>query len=225
DRPVQEAIAAVGEHVEYGKAASIMDVGYVFLLLFIFWFVIFGYISRRLEHEADIFAFEKVGGEPFATAIERITRASGGIKFLSTWRHYSVTKRAKAAREWDLGNRQSVSKFTGIVLVVIVLSGVLFFLLHLKRDLTRSESDVIALRAGYRESRNDIKGAEEIIRQAIDSFPKESKYHYLLGLILLKKGENDDALDAWERALSLSPDEEKYQNDVNWLRKHYGKGD
>jgi Flp pilus assembly protein TadD len=85
-------------------------------------------------------------------------------------------------------------------------------------DLSRPESEILAIRAGYRESKNDLEGAEKLLRRAVQISPEEAKYHYYLGLILLRNGEREDALASFEAALALAPQEEKYRKKVRELR-------
>jgi Zn-dependent protease with chaperone function len=216
EQPVASLISSLQENIS--KTFSLFYIAYAFGLLFLFWFAIFGYVSRRLERYADIFALEKVGGEPFATALEKITQASGGAKFLSTWRHFSAEKRAQFARAWEEGKRERQKSFLPVFLALLLGSGIVLFLLRTTMDLSRPESEILVSRAEYRESKKDINGAEELLRKAIQISPGEAKYYYYLGLILLRKGERDGALAAFERALALAPEEKKYRDRVHQLR-------
>jgi Zn-dependent protease with chaperone function len=214
EQPVQNLISFLQEHLS--KSFSLLYIAYAFGLLILFWFVIFGYVSRRLEQSADAFAVERVGSEPFATALERIVEVSEGGKFLSTWRHFSAAKRAQFAREAP--GKQKGSRVLIILLALLFGSGILFFLLSAKMDLSRPESEILAIRAGYRENKKDLEGAEKLLRKAVQISPGEAKYHYYLGLVLLNKGEREDALEAFEAALALAPQEEKYRKKVREFR-------
>jgi Zn-dependent protease with chaperone function len=217
EEPAGSLLSSLQENIS--ETFSLLYTAYTFGLLFLFWFVIFGYVSRRLEHSADIFALERVGGEPFATALERITQASGGARFLSTWRHFSAEKRAQFARAWEAGKREKESRSLALFLALLLGGGIILFLVRTGMDLSRPESETLALRAEYRYNRKDLTGAEELLRKAIQISPVEAKYHYHLGLILLREGEKERALTEFETALALAPGEKKYREIVRELRE------
>jgi Zn-dependent protease with chaperone function len=56
------------------------------------WFLGFGFLSRRAELDADLFALEVLGRpEPLVQALERV--AGGGGRWSGGWRHFSVANR------------------------------------------------------------------------------------------------------------------------------------
>jgi STE24 endopeptidase len=72
------------------------------IVVLLVWFgVVFGWISRRFEQEADVHGIETLGpavaepGEqhPFARALERIAAEAGGIREVTGWRHFSIADR------------------------------------------------------------------------------------------------------------------------------------
>jgi len=63
----------------------------------VYWGLIFGFISRRMEQEADLFALSSTG-EPtaFMTALEKLVAMSPGgadRRSISSWRHFSIARR------------------------------------------------------------------------------------------------------------------------------------
>ena len=62
----------------------------------LYWGVGFGFVSRRMELEADLYATEMVGStEAFVSALERISFQSGRPRTASGWRHFSIAKRTQ----------------------------------------------------------------------------------------------------------------------------------
>jgi len=60
----------------------------------IYWGVAFGWVSRRMELEADLYAVELTGNAgSFANALERISCFSGRDRTSGSWRHFSIAKR------------------------------------------------------------------------------------------------------------------------------------
>ncbi len=71
------------------------------------WFLFFGWLSRRCELEADLFALRLFGShEPIASALERV---GGRLRDVAGWRHFSIAQRVqfleRAAQDPELGRR------------------------------------------------------------------------------------------------------------------------
>ena len=64
---------------------------------------------------------------------------------------------------------------------------------------------------GLPEEGRDVS-AETFIRQAIDLDPNNALYHYHLGLIYAQKGDDANARESLERALTLKPGKEIAQD-------------
>jgi STE24 endopeptidase len=80
-------------------------------LLFVFvWLgVVFGWLSRRFEQEADVFGIETLPLAPgetdpsrhaFAQAMERIGTEAGAIREVTGWRHFSIADRVAFVRSY-----------------------------------------------------------------------------------------------------------------------------
>lgn len=56
--------------------------------------IIFGFVSRRFERQADLFGLEIMGrAEPLASSLEKIGFLSGGIRRVKSWHHRSIAER------------------------------------------------------------------------------------------------------------------------------------
>ena len=69
--------------------------------------VVFGWVSRRFEQEADVFGIETLplrtpdadpAQHPFARAMQRIGDEVGAIEEVTGWRHFSIADRVKFVR-------------------------------------------------------------------------------------------------------------------------------
>ncbi len=61
---------------------------------FLCWGVVFPFVSRRMEMEADLCAVELSGStEVFVNALERISHFSGRPRSANSWRHFSIERR------------------------------------------------------------------------------------------------------------------------------------
>jgi predicted Zn-dependent protease len=96
--------------------------------------VVFGWISRRFEQEADVFGLETLptpGGSadpadhPFARAMERIGGEVGAIREVTGWRHFSIADRVAFVRSYLTDEnvrrayRRSILLLRGSLLLVI----------------------------------------------------------------------------------------------------------
>lgn len=71
--------------------------------------------------------------------------------------------------------------------------------------------------------RNDLKTAEEQIRKAIQIHRAVSAYHSNLGGVLKQKGDIDGAIESYEYAFKLSPDDEKARRELAQLLHAHGQ--
>jgi len=63
-------------------------------VLFVYWFLYLGFLSRRIERDADLFGARAVGAQRFADTLEAIAWRSGNVRNLRSWRHGSIAERA-----------------------------------------------------------------------------------------------------------------------------------
>ena len=76
----------------------------------LYWWLAFGWMSRRHEQQADIFALRAAERpESFITALQRLAWLSGTPERAGSWRHFSIRRRtaflARAMDEPELGER------------------------------------------------------------------------------------------------------------------------
>jgi len=82
--------------------SSLLDLAVAAVVVGVYWGVLFGWISRRFEQEADLDAAGVVGsGEVFAQALEKIAYINGRSPEKRGWRHFSIARRARFLREAD----------------------------------------------------------------------------------------------------------------------------
>jgi STE24 endopeptidase len=99
------------------------------------WFgVVFGWVSRRFEQEADVFGIDTLpmsdpsadpATHPFARAMERLGNEVGAIREVTGWRHFSIADRVDFVRRYlsdeavRRSHRRSILLLRGTLLVVI----------------------------------------------------------------------------------------------------------
>lgn len=117
----------------------------------VLWFLFFGWLSRRCELEADLFASQLFGThEPIASALEAV---GGRLRDVAGWRHFSTAKRIafleRAAQDPAIGRRleRGLSWLFAVGLLLALSTGALF----LMREWKRMPADLIQadLRLGH----------------------------------------------------------------------------
>ena len=102
--------------------SSLLDLAAAAVIVGGYWGVLFGWISRRFEQEADLDAADVVGsGEVFAQALEKIARINGRSPEKRGWRHFSIAKRARFLREADGNDAVREGALTQVALIRRVL--------------------------------------------------------------------------------------------------------
>jgi len=62
----------------------------------VYWAVVFGFVSRRLEQEADLFSLRNIENpQEFLTALEKLSAVSGVPRAANHWRHFSIARRVE----------------------------------------------------------------------------------------------------------------------------------
>lgn len=97
------------------------------VVVLIYWRLVFGFVSRKFEREADFFGATSIGDHRrFIDTLEEVARKSGTLRTLPSWRHYSIAQRAeflyRAFEEPALAARfRRAVRFVKIALVLVLL--------------------------------------------------------------------------------------------------------
>jgi hypothetical protein len=103
--------------------------------------IVFGWVSRRLEQEADVYGLETLtpapredgtlppsAEHPFARALERIAEVAGGIREVTGWRHFSIAQRTEFVRAYltdpavRRAYRRQILLLRGTLLVLVLVT-------------------------------------------------------------------------------------------------------
>ncbi len=121
------------------------------IALFVIWYFLFGWLSRRFELEADLFALELTHDpEALIAALERV--GSVHTRALSSWRHFSTERRvefiAQATSDPTVGRKLRLKLAWLVALgVVAAFIAACAEMRQLAKDYPRDEVEV-ALRLG-----------------------------------------------------------------------------
>ena len=165
---------------------------------------VMGFFMRNFERQADLFAAATMGGPgPIVRSLERIALASGNIRDLPSWHHFSIRERVecleKAAADPALPRRHNrfLAVCFGLYLVGIVGLGWFLNFSDAKEEM------------GYRFM---IRSLE---RQAEEA-PGDVTLLRDLATLYQHLGEDEEAIRAYERALSIRPFDPTVLNNLAW---------
>jgi len=76
------------------SSSGAMEIPLVFTTAICYWYFLFGFVSRRLEREADVFAVSMIGDEEaFISSLETISLENRTRQRRRSWRHFSIANR------------------------------------------------------------------------------------------------------------------------------------
>jgi STE24 endopeptidase len=105
--PVQGFLRAhCGGLVEWLRTYKVVAMVPLLLLLGVYMFVVFGFLSRRCERQADIFGCRTVSCAVFIEALEKVARLNGISRdrpgWLSSWQHSTIARRVEFIERMSL---------------------------------------------------------------------------------------------------------------------------
>lgn len=142
-----DALAALPSDVVLGAALA--------AAVLLCWRVLFGYVSRACEREADLAGAEIAGPEAMASALQTVARLSGTPDDAPSWRHHPIRERVRflhaVARDPGLAaqHRRFVSDMRLAIIATLALLVVMAASMWLDplRDAAQSEDPAAAVAA------------------------------------------------------------------------------
>ena len=178
------------------------------VLMLVYFRFIFGYFIRNFERQADAYVFRAIGTSwPLISSFEKIASLSGGNRDEKNWHHYGIGERIDFLRlcETDRSHiARHERKLRGSLLTYFALIGLLVFTLH-------------QVNTGKLPAEYETKYAEAVLMQKVRQEPKNSLWLIYLGDFLQSRQMEKKAVEAYERALKLSPMNAELNNNLAWL--------
>ncbi len=174
------------------------------VLLVGYWFVGFGYLSRRLEREADLYGAAALGRPDWMIAalarIEMLVGRSRGLAhWLSTWRHFSIGRRIDTLRGFaldpgrlDLAHRVTRRFCVGLV-VALAITAV--------GAASRVPRDHAEGRVRLAMFADDLDAFERAIDSGLGRYPSDPWFWFMHGLARVERGDLEAAERSFRTAL------------------------
>ena len=168
---------------------------------------------RNFERQADCYVYALFdSAKALITTLEKIAATSGQSADKPNWHHFSIRqridylKKCETNTSWITRHDAKIKKSIGVYLGCLLLLGGLGYQLNLGMIGERISSHFL----------------EKVILREIDKGPHNPNLYGLLGNIYYSKKNWPGVRDAWEKALTLDPDNAEVLNNLAW---HYATCD
>lgn len=178
------------------------------VLMLVYFRFVFGYFIRNFERQADTYVFRAQGtGWPLISSFEKIAQLSGGNRDEKNWHHYGIGERIDFLHRCETDRTHITRherKLRLSLLAYFVMIGLVVFGLH-------------RMETGKLSEEHETKYAEAVLMQKVREEPKNSLWLIYLGDFLQSRQMEKKAVDAYEKALKLSPINAELNNNLAWL--------
>jgi Zn-dependent protease with chaperone function len=181
---------------------------FVLALMILYFRFLFGWFIRNFERQADLYVFRAQGtAGPLIRAFEKIAALSGNIRDKKSWHHYGIGERIefleRCERDRSLIRRHD-RKMAFSLVCYFIGTGVFAWSMH--------GIDAGKLAAGY-----ELRYSQAVLEKRLEKEPDNSLWLQLLGDLMQENRMEAKAMEAYDRALKLSPMNPELANNMAWL--------
>jgi Zn-dependent protease with chaperone function len=187
--------------------SAVMSLGAIASFLIYFRYI-FGWFMRNFERQADAFVFSLFNSSiPLITTLEKIALTSGQPADKPNWHHYSITERidflqkCETDRSWIGRQDRKIRRGIAVYLVGILIVG----------------GGGYSLNWGDTGKQLNAHLFEKVLTREIEKKPHNPVAYSILGDIYVQRKQFDMAQDAYEKAISLQPDNYSALNNLAWI--------
>ncbi|MEN8143256.1 MAG: M48 family metalloprotease, partial [Thermodesulfobacteriota bacterium] len=169
---------------------------------------VFGFFMRNFERQADLYGLEVMGtAKPLVEVFEKISRMSGNIRDRSCWHHFGLGQRIDylLACEGNKGCKAAHDRKIYYSLAAY------FLVLVISLPVTLQVGELLVGPSPGRQIAEDV-----IIERTIQE-PENPLWHQFHGDLLIDLGKKREAIAAFERSLTLDPQNPEALNNLAWL--------
>jgi len=177
----------------------------IFLIYFRY---VFGYFMRNFERQADCYVYTLFdSAKPLISTFKKITATSGQSPDRPNWHHFSIRERVdylnkcETDKNYITRHDRKIQKSIGIYFAAIPLVGIIGYSLNFG--------------AAGKELSNHL--IENIIFRELEKSPDNPNLYQTLGDIYYSAKNYSGVKQAYEKALTLNPDNPHVLNNLAWL--------
>ncbi len=180
----------------------------VLVLMILYFRFLFGWFIRNFERQADLYVFKAQGTSgPLIRSFEKIAVMSGNIRDQKSWHHFGIGERIdfleKCAKDRGQIKRHDRKVVFSLICYFIGV-GILSWSLQ--------QMDIDQLAGGY-----ELRYSQAVLEQKLEQEPGNSLWLQLLGDLMQENRMEEKAMDAYDKALKLSPMKPDLANNMAWL--------
>jgi Zn-dependent protease with chaperone function len=203
-----EAMSDLGETgVPVAEVIQFMP---VLILLLIYFRYIMGFFMRNFERQADLYSAQLIGSPiPTISSLEKIAAASGKIRDLPSWHHFSIRERVeylwRTLKEPVIFKNHNRMLVVSFIIYLLGMGGAAYFL-----NFSEAKQHVI------------ISLGEKGIKKQLMKNPESISINESLAKFYYKTGKEAKAFSVYEKILELKPDHAEALNYVGYTYAEKG---
>jgi tetratricopeptide (TPR) repeat protein len=168
---------------------------------------VFGFFMRNFERQADAQVFKLLGDStPLISSLEKIGWLSGNIRDKPSWHHFGIGQRVdfleKCSKDKSLIARHDRKLYGSLILFLALLA---------------FSGGIISNMPMELNEKANIKFVEAVLQQKSHREPDKAIWHRLTGDLKQELGKDAESLAAYEKSLTLEPDNPETLNNLAWL--------
>jgi tetratricopeptide (TPR) repeat protein len=178
------------------------------ILMVLYFRFLFGYFIRNFERQADLFVFRAQGtSRPLIRSFEKIASLSGNIREKKSWHHFGIGQRIdfleKCERDQGYIKRHNRKVYVSLAVYFLLVGCIILSMNSVDADRLVKE--------------NELRYAQAVLEQKLKEEPDNSLWLQLLGDLMQENKMEKKAVDAYEKALKISPMKPDLANNMAWL--------
>jgi Zn-dependent protease with chaperone function len=179
----------------------------IFIIMLIYFRYVFGFFMRNFERQADAQVFKLLGDStPLISSLEKIGWLSGNIRDKPSWHHFGIAQRVdfleKCSKDKSLIARHDRKLYGSLILFLALLAFSGGIISNIPMELNENAN---------------IKFVEAVLQQKLHREPDKAIWHRLTGDLKQELGKDAESLAAYEKSLTLEPDNPETLNNLAWL--------
>ena len=179
----------------------------IFIIMLVYFRYVFGFFMRNFERQADAQVFKLLGDStPLISSLEKIGWLSGNIRDKPSWHHFGIGQRVdfleKCSNDKSLIARHDRKLYGSLILFLALLA---------------FSGGIISNMPMELNEKANIKFVEAVLQQKSHREPDKAIWHRLTGDLKQELGKDAESLAAYEKSLTLEPDNPETLNNLAWL--------
>ncbi len=204
--PVHRLLGRTG--INQATVTSLLFSFFMIAVFLVYFRYVFGFFMRNFERQADVYVYSVMeNAKPLITTMIKIAQTSGQPLDKPNWHHFSLKDRiaylekCETDRRWVFRQDRKIQKSMAVYLICFLAVGYAGYHLNF----------------GQTGKRLSARFLEKILEQEMEKSPANPKVYAILGDLYYAADRFGDAVEVYEKAISLFPDNPRVLNNLAWL--------